>query len=119
MTEHDEGWVDFYRRALIAEGHHPQCRMVLFSEVEACNCKRTRSYFDRKIGSQLPVLRMPGSNGLVARLTRQLHLNGLVHCCVTCGNWNEKNETCRLVDQRPPAEVIAYGCAAWVDLVPF
>lgn len=41
--------------------------------------------------------------------------------CLNCINFKEKEELCGLVNQRPPARVIAYGCPRWedVDEIPF
>lgn len=39
--------------------------------------------------------------------------------CLTCDNFNEPNETCRLNGLRPPARVIAFGCECYEDEIPF
>ena len=43
--------------------------------------------------------------------------------CVTCNNFNQDVETCKLSDNmRPPAKVIAYGCSKFQDYdidIPF
>jgi hypothetical protein len=59
---------------------------------------------------------------IVARLTKQLHANRLIHSCMTCIHFAEHGvgqtvppETCVLYNQRPPARVIAYGCLSWLD----
>lgn len=44
------------------------------------------------------------------------HLN---KSCVNCDHFNTSQELCGLVDERPPAKVIAQGCEQWVKEVPF
>jgi len=39
--------------------------------------------------------------------------------CVACEHFTEKTELCRLADARPPARVIAHGCASFVPDIPF
>lgn len=41
--------------------------------------------------------------------------------CLRCDNFNEGNEICKLVNMRPPAKVIAFGCDKFSDdeWVPF
>ncbi len=41
--------------------------------------------------------------------------------CLNCINFKEQTELCGLVDIRPPAKVIAYGCPQWEDKdeIPF
>lgn len=46
----------------------------------------------------------------------------LVRTCLTCLNFNEAREGCRLANfDRPPARVIAYGCPAYFneEEIPF
>jgi hypothetical protein len=38
--------------------------------------------------------------------------------CVGCVNFDEEREICKLCDQRPPARIIARGCAKF-DNIPF
>lgn len=73
------------------------------------------------------------TNEDVDRITKKLHIAGLIHSCITCANFKEKDgevkpeqkpndypaETCLLYRQRPPARVIAYGCPSWVEDLPF
>lgn len=42
-------------------------------------------------------------------------------CCPNCVHWRKKGEVCDYQDQgvRPPAEVIAWGCWAYEQDVPF
>lgn len=35
--------------------------------------------------------------------------------CLTCKNWNEQGELCKLYNQRPPAKVIVLACDSWED----
>jgi hypothetical protein len=35
--------------------------------------------------------------------------------CITCNNFDSETETCKLVNQRPPARVIADGCSSYKD----
>jgi recombinational DNA repair protein RecR len=41
--------------------------------------------------------------------------------CITCQNFDEEKELCKLCNQRPPAKVIAYGCPQYDDIenIPF
>lgn len=40
--------------------------------------------------------------------------------CITCDFWNGPDkETCQLVNQRPPAHIIAYGCEKFLEEIPF
>lgn len=40
--------------------------------------------------------------------------------CVVCDHWNQTGETCmKFQNQRPPARVIAFGCPAFENEVPF
>ena len=41
--------------------------------------------------------------------------------CCTCDNFDQVNEVCKIANppQRPPARVIAFGCPAYQDEVPF
>ena len=48
-------------------------------------------------------------------LTKKLHDEKLITTCVTCDHFDHQREMCRLAYQRPPAIVIANGCASWVD----
>lgn len=47
--------------------------------------------------------------------------NFLYMSCLNCDHFNEEKELCKLVNQRPPARVIAFGCKAWQDIdeIPF
>lgn len=38
--------------------------------------------------------------------------------CVSCCNFNEGTEICKLANERPPARVIVAGCDSWID-IPF
>ena len=39
--------------------------------------------------------------------------------CITCNNFDEQYEICKLVNVRPPARVIAFGCDSYDDKIPF
>jgi recombinational DNA repair protein RecR len=48
--------------------------------------------------------------------------NPIYKSCLNCVNFREqRGEVCQLVNQRPPARVIAYGCKMWEpnDEIPF
>lgn len=54
------------------------------------------------------------------RLAKKLHNERVIACCPTCSHFDEKLEMCKLVNLRPPAYVIAYGCPSWDDSrIPF
>jgi len=35
--------------------------------------------------------------------------------CLVCEKFDETNELCNIVNQRPPARIIAYGCPSFTD----
>lgn len=40
--------------------------------------------------------------------------------CVVCDHWNQQAETCtKFNGMRPPARVIAFGCPAFENEIPF
>lgn len=41
--------------------------------------------------------------------------------CLSCKNFIEETEICKLANQRPPAKVICYGCPKYSDIeeLPF
>ena len=41
--------------------------------------------------------------------------------CLKCDHFNEKDELCKLVNMRPPAKIIAFGCDKYADddWIPF
>ena len=41
--------------------------------------------------------------------------------CVNCLHFDEKSETCKLYNARPPARIISYGCKDFghIDEIPF
>lgn len=45
----------------------------------------------------------------------------IYRCCLTCENFNEQLEICKLANQRPPVRVITFGCPKWYDKkeIPF
>lgn len=51
-------------------------------------------------------------------LHRELVKRGVMPCCLTCTEFEEGTEKCRLANARPPANVIVYGCPQWDD-IPF
>ena len=48
-----------------------------------------------------------------------LTLFNLTKTCLTCDNFNERQEICLTYNQRPPARVIAFGCPAYLNEIPF
>ncbi len=69
---------------------------------------RTDAYYD---------LQSIIADGL-ARIAAENHI---YRSCINCFNFNEKNELCKLANQRPPAKVIVFGCRMWDDKdgIPF
>lgn len=55
------------------------------------------------------------------RLAKQITdgLKDAIKCCVNCEYFDEEKETCKQFGQRPPARVIAFGCEAFSDIIPF
>jgi len=39
--------------------------------------------------------------------------------CVTCDNFDQAGEKCKLNNLRPPARIIAFGCECFQDDIPF
>lgn len=39
--------------------------------------------------------------------------------CITCDHWQKPTELCALYGKRPPAHVIAFGCPAYENEIPF
>lgn len=56
-----------------------------------------------------------GSIEYMLQLAKKLHDMKLIATCVTCEHFNYELEMCKLCFQRPPAQVIAYGCPQWKD----
>jgi len=54
---------------------------------------------------------------LAARIRQ--HLDECTRCCPNCDHWMPGKELCELVMQRPPADVIAFGCERYDDAIPF
>lgn len=50
-----------------------------------------------------------------------LERNLIYRSCLTCDNFDEAKELCKLANQRPPAKIIATACPQWHSLedVPF
>lgn len=53
-----------------------------------------------------------------------VHLDRCTKTCVNCGHWRQgpptkPMEVCGLVNKRPPAKVIAFGCEHYEDSIPF
>lgn len=62
----------------------------------------------------LPAITLP-------KLAQELLVARVVwRTCINCENFDKTSEGCRRAKgARPPAEVIVYGCDAWVDDIPF
>lgn len=42
--------------------------------------------------------------------------------CINCDFFNKEAEICKIVNRRPPAQVIVFGCKSWYnnkDEIPF
>ena len=58
------------------------------------------------------------SNNLVDALTRSVQ--NTLTTCIVCDHWNQGQEVCmKFNNQRPPAKVIAFGCPAFENDIPF
>lgn len=57
-------------------------------------------------------------NKLALGFTEYMMQTGYFCTCLNCHNWNDKQEICKLYNQRPPARVIVSGCESHED-VPF
>ena len=47
------------------------------------------------------------------------YAKGVFNSCITCNNFNEQTELCKLNNLRPPARIIAAGCECYDDEIPF
>ena len=57
-------------------------------------------------------------------LVMRRHLDECTRCCPNCQHWIDGPkaapiEVCELVEQRPPARIIAFGCEKYKDNIPF
>lgn len=43
----------------------------------------------------------------------------LVASCYNCESFNKDKEICLMCNQRPPAQVIVFGCDGWEGEIPF
>lgn len=69
-----------------------------------------------------PTLRIDAKYDMAAALENLIKNSDPIYkSCLNCDNFNEQMELCKLVNQRPPARVIAYGCPKWSDKdeIPF
>lgn len=48
-------------------------------------------------------------------LLRQYEGRSVIQSCISCTNFDHPKELCKLCGLRPPADVIAYGCAKYSD----
>ena len=61
---------------------------------------------------------MPSRFKLASENHRFLIERYALSSCLNCRHFDAKQEKCQPADQRPPAEVLVYGCSEWDD-VPF
>lgn len=47
------------------------------------------------------------------------HLDQCTKTCINCEHFSEDHEICNRWNARPPARVIAFGCEAYTDKIPF
>lgn len=68
-----------------------------------------------------PRIRTDAIIDLQSALEKVAAETGLLRTCVTCDNFLEGQELCRLANARPPARVIAYGCNSYYSKneIPF
>jgi len=64
------------------------------------------------------------SSSSIEELNSQLHKELVAHyivrSCLNCENFDKRKEQCDLAPgQRPPAEILVYGCIKWEMLIPF
>ena len=52
-------------------------------------------------------------------LHRELIRTDVVTSCLNCECFDKKTEQCLEFNQRPPAEVIVFGCPEWIQAIPF
>lgn len=55
----------------------------------------------------------------VVKMQKAIIKQGMWQCCLCCEFWQNKEELCGKVNARPPAIVIATGCPAFLDDIPF
>lgn len=48
-------------------------------------------------------------------VTGVLHNDSVQRSCISCANFDEPKELCKLYKARPPARIIAYSCPDYVD----
>lgn len=67
------------------------------------------------------VSREQAVNDIAKELGRVMrnHLDECTKCCPNCLHWQERAELCNLVNARPPARIIAFGCELYDDRIPF
>lgn len=72
-----------------------------------------------------PKLRIDAYYDLQTIITESLNKlaeqNHIYRSCINCINFNQRQELCWLVKQKPPAKVIVFGCPKWEDKdqIPF
>lgn len=65
------------------------------------------------------ILDNPKERHLLAQLVHVVSAERLRPSCITCENFDEPAEICRLAGTRPPARVIVAGCPAFMENIPF
>lgn len=59
---------------------------------------------------------------VVADLVQPAIIDAIVNAtrtCITCDSWEPGKELCNRFQKRPPAKVIAFGCPAYENEIPF
>lgn len=52
-------------------------------------------------------------------LHRDLIRTVVVKSCLNCECFDKKKDHCLEYNQRPPADVIVFGCPGWIQEIPF
>lgn len=76
---------------------------------------------DHRIRLLLKPERQKLALSMVKAMLEASYLHGLFRSCLNCTHFDEPSECCKMASppMRPPARVIATGCASHTDNIPF